>query len=138
MQISSSSWHARVYHWWIQKAWETTPRDNLCLYVWGVLLWAPLVWLFGLGRIGPLRVAFVSWTILLGTPLIFVYNWKILSVLLVIYATIVIIGAVVTLMVVGEQLRPYKYPKPIESFATVLREYRKAVHDRICPFIEFK
>ena len=140
MQISSFSWHARVYKWWLNKkpGWSHPRSHNLCLYVRAVLIWAPLRWLFLQGKIGPLHVTAASWPIILGAPLIFIHSWKILFPVLLFYLSCAISCLILGGIVVAVKLQEREFPKPIESFLTVLREYLKAGHEKICPFIEFK
>ena len=71
IEVSNSSWHARVYLWWYYAKWPKKREygekvvGNLCPYVRTVLLWAPCRWLFYQGKLGMVRVAFIAWPLLL-------------------------------------------------------------------------
>jgi len=133
MQISSDSWHARVYINWFRRKKGWTPTEaNLCPYVRAVLLYSWLRYIFLTGTIWP------AWT-LLGLSLEgFLLWWRLLPTLqnegiILLCATIVFIWfGILYFMNIGFETAEKS------SFVNILKERVRSAHSGICPTINFK
>lgn len=85
LEVSRSSWHARIYRWWYQQKYGATreqtdystpewrvvnisndpTKSNLCPYMRAVMFWSWMRWLFIGGRVWKIRVPFVVWGLLI-------------------------------------------------------------------------
>ena len=140
MRISSFSWHALVYKWWLNKkpGWSHPRSHNLCLYVRAVLIWAPSRWLFWNGKIGSVHVAIFAWAAMLMAPFYLFNNWETwlaVGVLYALFAMGLLIGSLILFLM--DRPRTIK-EATATSFFSVLAAYVRAGHEKICPFIEFR
>lgn len=61
MEIKKNSWHYKVYAWF--KGGDVA-NTSLCPYARTVFIWAPLKFILGTGKIGPIHMAAVSWPLI--------------------------------------------------------------------------
>ena len=147
MIIRSSTWHAKVYRWFIKDCGsDYAPYTaNLCPYMRTVLFWAPLRWLLISGRIGPVRVPMALFPSLFVTlPAIFaaIFGWEdgltVLSIYLVILTAFALSGVIVaTVYAIKLSLEKLGHVQALDTFANVSTEYVRGVHSKICPMIRF-
>jgi len=152
MRISKSSWHARIYRWWCWDKDDSGPEGvNLCKYVRVVLFYGPLRWLFT-GEVRGFPVAFVTLPFLIGSPLIFLTDWKVLVLVLSIYSGILLFLAIIASAIgletwlddrggwrriksrfssVGDKVVRHT------SFFSILKLVYLSGKKKVCPYVDF-
>jgi len=109
MELSSKSWHARLYKW----RYRVEPPPNLCPYFWK-LVWAILYPL--------IMLCMVVWYFL-------EFNW---------WAFLILPGIIVfTIVVVYLAHRFPDKEKPKKNKSTLLGEFIKAKYNKYCPQIKW-
>jgi hypothetical protein len=154
MTISNDCWHFRLYLWWYREkngidflrySMGFTPKVNLCPYVRAVLFWSWLRWLF-LAR--HWRSA-LSWPVaILGAPfavkLVFpecpalLWDVVMLAVVAALAGGLGVVLGVVKLSKLCNRHEKLGHMERLIPFRGLLAAYWRAVHDRICPFIEVR
>jgi len=154
MNISSSTWHYKVFEWWAKAKYGYVPYRveeegyNLCPYVRAVMFWGPLRFLFT--DTWQKLVMTLAAIVAMLTGLIYhlagikglqreLAAFVFVFVLAAFIATI--IGIIWSLAKFEQYLRSKNVkvgvPEVVSSFAEVLVDYAKAIHDGICPKIKF-
>ena len=166
MEISKKSPIDRIYAWWHQAKYGSTPDHdytNLCPYVRAVLFWALPRWIW---LSGPERVRVAAWTtticiteVVLWAPWVIFWDtnevapWTWSYVFMVIGALSMtahvvaafVVGGGLLLFVIAELIDYFniKESKPIVALGNLGRDIGNlsrgtvtAIHDRVCPIIE--
>lgn len=154
MNISSNTWHYRVFEWALKEKYGYVPYQieeggyNLCPYVRKVLIWAPLRFLFATSY--ERLVASVLGLVLAITGLVYkLAGMKGLRVeagiFFLIFGVIAIVaalfGAIWSFAKLKEYLRKRQIkvgvPEVVVSFSEILWNYIKSAHEGVCPKITF-
>lgn len=134
MKVNSNTWHARLYKNWYKRKYEQEHNGsftNLCPYMRAVMFWSWMRPLFmtkwwNLIPITFLLIAVPRW---LG---IVSYQAKIS----VYYLYLLTIGGTFVCWCLNE-LDEKGTLNPVETFSSLVEEYGRSAHDRVCPEIEF-
>ena len=139
MDIVRKSWHVKVYeNWYLAKHPQRhflPDSANLCLYMRVILFWSWMRFFF-LNKSKAIKItSWITVGIILQVIIAIVFGWKALGpiwgFLTIITLFIVIIAGVLGLA------DAIIYPYPVTKFTSLVKEYRKAAHDKICPMINF-
>lgn len=152
MQISSNTWHYRIFDWWFKETHHTESfaswygsgkMYSLCPYVRAVLFWGP-----GLFIITPPRLWYTLGVIFsLLTEANFHYHGllglKLEGAALGILggAFIVLFGLIWLVEYLQERAREKRIASeslPESSFIVIFSKYFKSLHDDICPSVTFE
>ncbi len=160
MNVSTRSWHGRVYRWWTTQAsyqWRLNNpnrrRETLCHYVRVILFYAPAVW-FLTGNTSKRRPWVRPWMVVvavvgLSTLTACLAAWPgptlvaVVKVAAGLGVSALALGVVVGATWIIQQAEDRKAKRanqPTEdrgpSFLGVLWAYTKAAKRRVCPFID--
>jgi len=160
IQISSNSWHMRVYNWWYELKYEHArwnKQTNLCPYMRAVCIWAPMRVLFGNGillkefnsdAIPPLYLSMIVAPIVMYVvPLLLGYVsyivkmtlWELFFIVSLAIILVFVISSTVILIEhrikVRQKRNPTKIEAQITGFLHLIHEWMKSAHDQVCPTV---
>jgi hypothetical protein len=113
MKVNKQSWHAKVYNWHhkLFNDYETD-SSNLCPYVRTVFIWAPLLWVFIVGKVIPKVYNGFIWLAAIISGLSY---WGYTKNRVVFWGVLVVIATAVTIAGLAVGLVEYaKYRRTLE------------------------